>query len=136
VTLTQPVRAALLLASGGAVCCSAAGGGIVEFSLNGGRPIEHRLSVAAGDFVELCGKLRQGQTVRWRFDADRPLDFNIHFHEGEKVTTPAQRDATRSASGRLLVAADQDHCWMWSNTGSATVALRARLRADPRGTGK
>lgn len=68
--------------------------------------------------------------MTWRFDADGPLDFNIHYHDGDQVTSLARRDAARSARGRLLVAIDQDYCWMWTNRGNAPVTLRARLRDE------
>lgn len=68
--------------------------------------------------------------MTWRFDADGPLDFNTHYHDGDQVTSLARRDAARSARGRLLVAIDQDYCWMWTNRGNAPVTLRARLRDE------
>lgn len=107
---------------------------VVDLDFQRGQAIERRLTVKPGDFVELCGKLLRGQPMAWRFDADRPLDFNIHYHEGDQVTTPTRHDAVRSARGRLRVAVDQDYCWMWTNPGTTTVTLRARLRNEGRRT--
>ena len=103
---------------------------MVEFDLSNAVEVERKFAAAPDDFVELCGKLRRGQTVVWRFDADGPLDFNIHYHEGDQVTSPAKEDAARSARGRLPIAVEQDYCWMWTNRGAAPVTLRARLRDE------
>jgi hypothetical protein len=116
------------LACGAASLGLPAGAEIVEFNL--ARPFEHRVSIATGEFVELCGTLLRGQVVDWRFNADAPLDFNIHHHEGGQVITPQRRDAARRGSGRLVADADRSICWMWSNRADAPpVVLRARLRA-------
>jgi len=39
---------------------------IVEIVWSADGRFEHRAPVAAGSFVELCGKLAGGQAVRWR----------------------------------------------------------------------
>jgi hypothetical protein len=107
---------------------------VTEFDFKNAQTFERRFAAAPGDFVELCGALRRGQAIAWRFDADGPLDFNIHYHEGDQVTTPTRHDAARRARGHLRVAVDQDYCWMWTNQGTATITLRARLRNETQRT--
>ena len=81
-----------------------------------------------GKFVEVCGKLSKGQAIAWRFQADAPMNFNIHHHEGKKVEFPAKLDGATAAEGKLAVAVNQDYCWMWSNksdkAGSLTLSLQ------------
>ena len=86
--------------------------------------------VGARKFVEVCGKLRKGQTVDWQFSSDQALDFNIHYHEGEKVAYPEKLEAKSKAAGTLVVADAQDYCWMWTNraTNGASLTLRLNLR--------
>jgi hypothetical protein len=102
---------------------------VVEFRLEPGQAFERRISAAPEDFVELCAPLAQHQVVHWRFSADGALDFNIHRHEGDRVITPARRDAARAASGRLRASAADDYCWMWANSGRTPVQLTVRLRS-------
>ena len=83
--------------------------------------------VAGGKFTELCAKLGAGDRVQWSFAADRPLDFNIHYHVGKGVHYPAKAEGSRGSSGVLAVTEPQDYCWMWSNRGSASVEVKARL---------
>jgi hypothetical protein len=100
---------------------------IVDIAWSDDGRFERRMTVAPGKFAEVCGKLAKAQAVAWRFDADGPLNFNIHYHEGEDVRYPQRRDALASGSGRLQVALDQDHCWMWTNKSAQPVALQLLL---------
>lgn len=88
---------------------------------------ERDLRIAPGKFAELCGPLQPGQSVRWSFEADRPLNFNIHYHVGQDVHYPAKQDRVERARGELAVDARQDHCWMWVNKTAATARLAVTL---------
>ena len=85
-------------------------------------------AVAPGKFAEVCGPLRKGQSVRWSFESDAALDFNIHYHQGKKVVFPAKQDAVAKSGGTLVVALDQDYCWMWTNKSGAEVKLALTLK--------
>jgi hypothetical protein len=87
--------------------------------------------IAPGKFAEWCTQLRQGEKVQWRFDADAPLNFNVHYHEGKEVRVPAKQDAASKSEGLLDVPSDQHYCWMWSNKSKAAVTARATLRKVP-----
>jgi hypothetical protein len=88
---------------------------------------ERRLTVAPGKFAEVCGKLARDDSVAWRFEAGGSLNFNVHYHVGEKVHYPERREALAGASGRLQVELDQDYCWMWTNKSAAAVPLTLTL---------
>ncbi|MDP3223417.1 MAG: hypothetical protein Q8M96_09790, partial [Rubrivivax sp.] len=87
----------------------------------------HQAQIAAGKFVEVCGKLAAGHGVRWRFTTAAPVDFNIHYHVGKEAVYPVKQ--TRVSSGRdtLNVTVAQDYCWMWTNKGTAPVTLTVDL---------
>ena len=57
----------------------------------------------------------------------RPLDFNVHFHEGKKVLYPARQNQVARLSGTLNAQVEQDYCWMWTNKGTAETTLRFHL---------
>lgn len=103
---------------------------VIELNLQKSRIAERQVTAGPGASVELCGALRRGQAVAWTFTAEGPLDFNIHYHEGDQVHTPTSRDAVRRGNGRLPVKIDQDYCWMWTNPGSSNVMLRVRLERE------
>jgi len=83
----------------------------------------HKAQIAAGKFVEVCGKLAVGEGVRWSFTAAAPVDFNIHYHVGKEAVFPARQTQVSSGRDTLNVAVAQDYCWMWTNKGSAPVSL-------------
>ena len=87
----------------------------------------HMAPVAAGKFVELCGKLAIGENVRWNFAATAPVDFNIHYHAGKETVFPARQAQVVNGRATLNAAVTQDYCWMWTNKGSAPVSLTVDL---------
>jgi hypothetical protein len=92
--------------------------------------IEHKLNVAPGKFVEICGPLAPGVSVVWGFDANTPLNFNIHYHLGKDVRYPAKQDQVQSRQGKLVVETAQDYCWMWTNKSAKASQLSVSLLAQ------
>ncbi|MBL8520074.1 MAG: hypothetical protein JNK75_05315 [Betaproteobacteria bacterium] len=88
----------------------------------------HAGKIAPKKFIEICGKLAKGEQVGWQFTATGPTNFNIHYHVGKDVLYPERRNAVDKGDGTLMVALDQDYCWMWSNKGDTEVNLEVRLR--------
>lgn len=118
-------RAALLM------LCALAGGAsaaVQEIRWNEAGVHAQAVEIAAGKFAEVCGPLKAGEQVAWSFEADGPLNFNIHFHEGEKVTYPARENGVSQRKGELKVPQGQDYCWMWSNKGTQPVKLKLELQ--------
>lgn len=105
----------------------AAAAALVELSLDGAGRFEHSALLAPGKFVEVCGKLNAGDKLAWEFAAKEPLDFNIHYHEGEKVQFPEKRSDVSSLSGLFRAPVDQHYCWMWKNARASEVALTVRI---------
>ena len=101
---------------------------LLDIAWNASGLYEKTSTVQPGKFLELCGGLTKGQAIDWSFDADRALDFNVHFHEGKDVVFPSKQDAVKQASGTLNVAVKQDYCWMWGNKKETPASLTVRLK--------
>lgn len=80
-----------------------------------------------GKVQEECLRLRDSQTLHYRFSASSDLHFNVHYHEKGKqgatyVVGPQamrqqpQANHYRSAQARVI-------CLMWKNKGSEPVQL-------------
>jgi hypothetical protein len=88
--------------------------------------------ISPDGIAEYCVKLEAGQVVRYRFEAEAPLEFNIHSHQGEEVTYAVQQEAV----GRIEFVdfkpqrAD-DWCWMWTNKNAAAADLRYTIFVSP-----
>lgn len=120
-------RLLLVAAACTAMACAPARADVVDIAWSAEGRFEHRAEVAPGGFAEVCGKLARGAAVRWAFEAAGPLDFNIHYHQGEKVVFPVQRAGAAKGAATLKVKLDQDYCWMWTNKGSQPLVLRLTL---------
>jgi hypothetical protein len=76
---------------------------------------------------EECAKLVAGDRVEYSWQAQAPLNFNIHYHEGKAVIMPLSRDNLLSDSGELKVFHPQDYCLTWE-TGRQKALLDYRVR--------
>ena len=85
-------------------------------------------SVEPGKFVEFCGKLDAGETVRWSFDASAPVDFNIHYHLGSDTEFPTKLARVSTGQDTLRVVVAEDYCWMWSNKSTRRLRVDVRLQ--------
>ena len=101
---------------------------VVDVSWDETGRFETQQSVAPGKFAEVCGTLMPGQAVAWSFTADRPMDFNVHYHAGKQVVFPAKQDGASRAEGLLEVRLRQDYCWMWTNKGASPARVRLTLK--------
>lgn len=100
---------------------------LVPVKWDAGGKFQHETAIAAGKFVEICEKLPRGAKVQWRFEAQSPVDFNVHFHEGKEVRFPAKHDQVTMAEGTLDATLAHDYCWMWTNKGAAPSKLKVQL---------
>jgi hypothetical protein len=100
---------------------------IVDIAWSPDGRFAHKAQIAAGKFVEVCGKLAVGEGVRWNFAAGAPVDFNIHYHVGKEAVFPAKQEQVSNGRDTLNVTVAQDYCWMWTNKGSAPVSLTVDL---------
>ena len=64
---------------------------------------------------------------RYISDADRALNFNVHYHVDKDVRYPAKKENVKRLQGDLSVDARQDYCWMWTNKGDALSNIRVLL---------
>jgi hypothetical protein len=100
---------------------------IVDIAWAPGGRFAHQAQIAAGKFVEVCGKLAVTDSVRWSFTAAAPVDFNIHYHVGKEAIFPVKKAQIAAGRDTLNVTVAQDYCWMWTNKGSALVDLKVEL---------
>ncbi len=101
---------------------------IIDIAWTADGRFERSLSAAPGKFVEVCGQLPAGLKIRWDFEANTPLDFNVHYHVGKDVVFPSKLTAVASAKDTLDTKVDQDYCWMWTNKSSAPATVMVKLR--------
>ena len=100
---------------------------VMDIPWNIDQRFDQLVEVEPGKSAELCSHLPRGAQVRWSYESPVALDFDIHYHVGEKVSYPAKHSATARAEGTLAVALEQDYCWMWTNSGTQAAKVRVKL---------
>ena len=84
-----------------------------------GEPIDVALTLAPKKIHEECARLEPGQSRKWHWKSDVPVDFNIHYHRGDDVVYPVKRAAMRGDGGTFTAKTGEDYCWMWTARGAA-----------------
>ena len=71
------------------------------------------LNINPFELHEECVKMVPGDWLVYRFTSQRPVAFNIHYHEGKTVIMPVAKDNVTmdDATFRPLIA--QEYCMMW-----------------------
>ena len=100
---------------------------VIELQWQDAARFDRSLTIAPGKLAEICGPLEAGQAVQWSFDADRALNFNVHYHVDKDVRYPAKKENVKRLQGDLSVDARQDYCWMWTNKTTASTKLSVTL---------
>ena len=85
----------------------------------GEEPIAVAISVEPRKIHEECTRLERGQSRRWHWKSDLPVDFNIHYHRGEQVFYPVKREGMRGDGGTFTAKSGEDYCWMWTGRDTA-----------------
>jgi hypothetical protein len=86
---------------------------------------DFEFTLAPGQVEEICLRLEPRDGVQWRFSAESPVDFNLHWHEGRAVHLPVRHDAVREHAGSFVAPHGDDYCLMWT-------ALAAPVRISGR----
>ena len=79
---------------------------------------------------EECLALKPGDRLEYRFESTEPVDFNVHYHEGNAVVMPLVREKSREDAGVYSVRIAQDYCLMWE-AGAAGASIDYRFRVRP-----
>jgi hypothetical protein len=85
----------------------------------------------AAAMTEICGPLDANAVVDWNVKSPSPVDFNIHYHQGEEVVYPARQNGVSKLNDRLTVTAAQTYCWMFTNTAQNPTVITLDLQLNP-----
>lgn len=83
-----------------------------------------------GALHETCLLLVAGETLRYRFQSTAPLDFGIHYHDGDEIHHPLEPLSASQGSGHFVAPEGRSYCLMWTNSGNETVTLTTVIGED------
>lgn len=76
-----------------------------------------------GDIFEVGLKMKQGASVKYSFNTDKVLLFDIHSHRGSEVTTHEVKEA-KTFENVFAAPNDGDYYFLAMNLGGSAVTLR------------
>lgn len=71
------------------------------------------VAIAPYGIHQECLALASGERIGYRFNAQQPVAFNVHFHEGNTVIMPVDVKATIEESGDFTADRKQTYCLTW-----------------------
>jgi len=77
----------------------------------------------AGEFHEECMELTKRQRLAYSFRSAAPVEFNIHYHIGNKIHYPVLKKSIAALTGTYAPKRPDGYCMMWSNQRSKPVEL-------------
>lgn len=79
---------------------------------------------------EECFELKKQQKLFYKFNSDKPVDFNVHFHAKDVVHYPVQQNGATQSDGmidpedkRFHLNTQEYYCLMWENPAMGPVNL-------------
>lgn len=97
-------------------------GNVAELRANSGT-----VTLAPFEFRERCFDLAEGSTLSYRFTANRPVDFDIHYHDGLTLRETVTLKATQAADATFEAPTARQYCLFWSNPGLDPAELTYRI---------
>ncbi len=91
------------------------------------RASEGTVSLAPFEFRERCYRLAKQDGFRYDFRSDRPVEFDIHFHDGFTVRYAVKRTTSSMGQTPFVAEFDQTYCLMWFNKGLTRTSLKYRV---------
>jgi hypothetical protein len=90
--------------------------------------VEHTVRIEAGKIEEPCFALAMVDRLEYSFTSDGPLDFNLHYHEGQGVYFPVEMKAVSTHAGTFISTGSRKYCLMWTNRGEVALELHYRYQ--------
>ncbi len=77
--------------------------------------IQQTATIQPGKIEEACMVMAAGERLEFSFTANIGMDFNIHYHDEEKVHFPVQESSLSAWKGVYIAPHKQQYCLMWTN---------------------
>lgn len=104
--------------------------GVAALASGDAGPYSFTLSGKA--FDERCLTLAAGESIRYRFRASAPIDFNVHYHRGNETYFPVKRRAARELESTFKAPRADGYCLMWEHRGQGVATVEGSVERVPR----
>jgi hypothetical protein len=84
------------------------------------------VNIWSNKMFEKCLDLAQGETLIYRFNANKAVLFNIHYHKEQEVIHAVSEQRIARSSGTFEPRVSARYCLMWTNPNT----LMAKVEYD------
>ena len=84
------------------------------------------------DIGEICPEMDAGQSLKFEFESDHQVEFNLHYHEGEKVTYPIEPQKLSSITKTFKAPIKQTYCLMWKGLNEEASKIKINYQVLPK----
>ena len=78
-------------------------------------PIEDQVIINKRDFYESCFDMEEGEILSFCFVAGFKLEYDIHYHKGDKTITILGPSYGSDDCGVIRISESAEICMMWQN---------------------
>lgn len=83
------------------------------------------------DIGEICPEMETGQTLSFDFKSNHEVEFNLHYHEGEKVTYPIEPHKVTTLEQSYTAPMKQTYCLMWKGLDAEPSKIKVNYQILP-----
>ena len=80
---------------------------------------------------EECFSAKSGQKIIYTYYSSLPVDFNVHYHAGEKIHYPIERRGATMDDGTYVADHEDIYCLMWTNNQTTTITVNYKYEIQP-----
>jgi hypothetical protein len=85
------------------------------------------LSLAPFEFQEVCFEMAALDEIQYHFEANRPVEFDIHYHEGFAIHLVAELSGITVNADKFVADVGQSYCLRWANESLMTTSLTYQI---------
>ncbi|HMK56794.1 MAG TPA: hypothetical protein VK448_09175 [Dissulfurispiraceae bacterium] len=87
--------------------------------------------IKPGGIHEECASAKKGEKIIYSFYASLPVDFNVHYHAGEKIYYPFERKGVTLDNGTYVADHENVYCLMWTNNNKEQATVNYKYEIQP-----
>jgi hypothetical protein len=85
------------------------------------------LSMAPFEFQEVCFEMAALDEFQYDFEADRPVEFDIHYHEGFTIHFVAELSGITVNADKFVAEVGRSYCLRWTNENLMRTSLTYQI---------
>ena len=95
--------------------------------LNSQQAPSGKVSLRPYEFRELCFDLAPDEELWYEFQADQPVAFDIHYHDGLSIRFPVKLPAVTDHANMFAAKEGRNYCLLWRNQNLSKTVLEYRV---------